>query len=125
MMRTNIGVLALGLTLVLGGCLDANEPGNLVPKTVDEDPSLPSIELATTKVHGEVFGDPSAPVLVVLHGGPGHDHRGMLRLRNPVDGVRLEDKHRVVFFDQRGCGLSRRHNADEMTLEAYDDDLTA
>ncbi len=120
-----ISLFAFGFTLAIGGCLDADEPGNLVPKTVDEDPSLPAIDLPGTKLHAEVFGSETAPVIVVLHGGPGHDYRGLLGLRNPIDGVRLEDRHRVVFFDQRGCGLSRRHDGDEMTIEKYEEDLTA
>jgi len=120
-----IGLAALGLGLILAGCLDPNDPGNLVPKTVDEDPSLPSIEVNDTKLHLETFGDPAAPVIVALHSGPGHDYRGLLRLRQPIDGVRLEDNHFLVFWDQRGTGLSRRHDADDITLAKYDADLEA
>lgn len=122
---SNLGLSALALSLVLGGCLDANEPGNLVPKTVDEDPSLPSLEINGTKVHAETFGNPTAPVVVVLHSGPGHDYRSLLRLREPVDGVRLEDRHFLVFWDQRGCGLSRRHDPNDVTIDTYDRDLVA
>ncbi len=118
------------LTLVLftatsTACLDPNEPGNLVPPTVDEDPALPRVALNGSVFHAETFGDPAAPVIVMLHGGPGHDYRNMLRLRQPVDGVRLEDRHFVVFWDQRGCGLSRRHDPGEVTGAAYDADLLA
>lgn len=117
--------IALSFSVLLTACLDPDQPGNLVPNTVDEDTSLPSIELNGTKLHVETFGDPAAPVIVVLHSGPGHDYRGLLRLRRAVDGVRLEDNHFVVFWDQRGCGLSRRHAASEVTLAAYDADLEA
>jgi proline iminopeptidase len=113
------------LSLLLAGCLDPNEPGNLVAKTVDEDPTIPRIELNGSVFHAETFGDPAAPVIIVLHGGPGGDYRAMLRMRNPVDGVRLEDRHLVVFWDQRGSGLSRRHDQDDVTQEAYDEDLRA
>jgi proline iminopeptidase len=111
--------------LGLPGCLDPSSDGNLVPKTADEDPSIPSLSLRGSTFHAEAFGPDGAPVLVMLHGGPGGDYRALLRLRNPVDGTRLEDGHRVVYWDQRGCGLSRRHAADDVTLAAYDADLAA
>jgi proline iminopeptidase len=115
----------LGLVPLLTSCLDPTEDGNLVPKTVDGDPSLPRVALNGSLFHAETFGDPAAPVIVLLHGGPGHDYRGYSRLRQPVDGVRLEDHHRLVFWDQRGSGLSRRHEPAEVTKEAYDADLLA
>jgi len=106
-------------------CLDPSADGNLVPKTVDGDPALPRVALNGSAFHVETFGNPSSPVIVMLHGGPGHDYRGLLRLRQPVDGVRLEDRHFVVFWDQRGCGLSRRHDARDVNLANYDADLVA
>src|SRR5262245_16181891 len=39
--------------------------------------------------------------VVVLHGGPGADHRYMVDV-----GRGLEDRFRFVFYDQRGGGLS-------------------
>jgi hypothetical protein len=43
-------LLALALAAAAcDGIHDASAPGNLVPKTVDEDPALPSLELAGTK----------------------------------------------------------------------------
>jgi proline iminopeptidase len=119
-------VLAFGcwfLTL-LPACLDPSEDGNLVPKTADEDPSIPQRSFNGSTFHLETFGDPSGPVIVMLHGGPGLDYRGLLRLRNEVDGERLEDHHLVVFWDQRSAGLSRRHAESEITIDAYDADLT-
>ena len=120
-MQTNpthvLGVLALSI-LPLTGCLCASDPGNLVPKTVAEDPTLPAIEIAGTRLHAEAFGDPAGPVIIVLHGGPGSDYRGLLPLKALAD-----DGYRVVFWDQRGAGLSQRHDADEITLETYLEDL--
>jgi proline iminopeptidase len=106
-------------------CLDPDEDGNLVAPTVDSDPALPRIELNGSAFHAETFGDPTAPVIVMLHGGPGGSYGGLLRLRQPVDGVRLEDRHFVVFWDQRGAGLSRRHDENEITQAVYDADLLA
>src|SRR5688572_21844331 len=73
------------VALALVGCLDPNEPGNLVPKTVQEDPALPRIEVNGTLLHAEMYGDPGAPAVVVLHGGPGGDYRHMLGLKALAD----------------------------------------
>lgn len=119
-------VLAFGYVflITLPACLDPSADGNLVPKTADEDPSIPQLSFNGSTFHLETFGDGSAPVIVMLHGGPGVDYRGLLRLRGAVDGERLEDHHLLVFWDQRSAGLSRRHAADEITMDAYDQDLT-
>jgi proline iminopeptidase len=108
----------LALSVQLSGCLCASDPGNLVPKTVEEDPSLPAIELNGTRLHAEAFGDPNAPVIIVLHGGPGTDYRALMPLR-----ALTEDSYRVVFWDQRGTGLSQRHDADTIDLDTYLEDL--
>jgi proline iminopeptidase len=92
---------------------------------VDEDGSLPQIPLNGSTFHVQLFGDLSAPAIVILHGGPGGDYRGLLRLRDPVNGVRLEDRHLLVYWDQRGTGLSQRHPESEISLAAYDRDLTS
>jgi proline iminopeptidase len=109
----------------IAACIDPAEPGNLVPRTVDQDPSLPAVDLAGTRLHYETFGSPTRRPLIFLHGGPGGDYRSLLRLRNPLDGRRLEDDHFLVFWDQRGAGLSKRHDADEFTLDRYLADLDA
>ncbi|WP_143235341.1 alpha/beta fold hydrolase [Paractinoplanes atraurantiacus] len=49
------------------------------------------------------FGDPSRPMLVVIHGGPTWDHSYL------VPAVaELSDVAHVVLFDLRGCGQSSR-----------------
>jgi proline iminopeptidase len=109
--------LPLVLTaLAFVGCLDPGEPGNLVPKTVVEDPTLPQIEINGTRLHAEIFG--AGPTVMVLHGGPGSDYRSMLHLKALAD-----EGYRVVFWDQRGAGLSQRHDADSYTMAGYLADL--
>lgn len=125
MKRATLSLSLFTLLFAASACRDPSADGNLVPRTVDDDPSLPRVALNGSLFHAETFGDPAAPAIVVLHGGPGHDYRGLLRLRQPVDGVRLEDHHFVVFWDQRSAGLSRRHQEKDVTMAAYDADLGA
>lgn len=116
--RLGLQLTGTALCALIGGCLDPDEPGNLVAPTVDDDPTLPAIELAGTRLHAQAFGDPSGPIMMVLHGGPGSDYRALLALRELED-----DGYYVVFWDQRGAGLSRRHTADHYSLDAYLEDL--
>jgi proline iminopeptidase len=101
--------------------LDPQDPGLLVPLTVDEDPLLPSISVNGTQLHSETFGNPNNPMIVVLHGGPGGDYRSLLNCsRFSADGFF------VVFYDQRGSGLSRRQNKGVYTsTQLFIDDLDA
>lgn len=82
------------------------EPGNLVPKTVDQDPGLPSIFVNGALLHAEAFGDSAATLVVVIHGGPGSDYRDLLTCKSLAG-----HGYRVVFYDQRGSGLSQRFPA--------------
>ena len=64
------------------------------------------------------FGDPANPVVIVIHGGPGGDYRSMLNCsRFSADGFF------VVFYDQRGSGLSKRHDKEIYTTQLFIDDL--
>lgn len=48
------------------------------------------------------YGDPDAPSLLLLHGGPGASHDYLL-----PQMLELAREHRVVTYDQRGGGRSR------------------
>jgi proline iminopeptidase len=98
----------------------AGDYAGLVPGTVDDDSALPSLELSGTRFHLETFGTPGNPVVIVLHGGPGVDYRSLLPL-----GALADDGFFVVFWDQRGTGLSRRHPCEELTAANYLRDLEA
>lgn len=67
--------------------------------------------------HAETYGSDTARTIIVIHGGPGQDYRYLLSLKV------LSDKYRVVFYDQRGTGLSPRVEADELTLQSSIEDL--
>ncbi|WP_116107241.1 alpha/beta fold hydrolase [Lewinella sp. IMCC34191] len=100
------------------GCskLDPAQPGNLVPATVMEDPTIPSVRLSSTTLHVRRLGDPEKPKLFVLEGGPGDDFRYLLDLDTEINGRRLSDDYELIFHDYRGCGLSQRHPLDELTM---------
>lgn len=113
---TGLGVLACET-------LDPLAPGNLVPGTVADVPGLPAIDMNGSRFHVQTFGDPANPVIVFLHGGPGGDHRSLLRLGERFNGYSLTDEYFLVYWDQRGTGLSKRHNKDVLTLDVYTADL--
>jgi proline iminopeptidase len=94
--------------------------GTLVPKTVELDSSLPHISVNGTVLHSEAFGNASDPMVVYLHGGPGCDYRNGLTIKSLVN-----NHYYVVFYDQRGSGLSKRHPEDSYTIQQMIDDLSA
>ena len=88
-----------------------------VAETVAQDPSIPHITIDGVTFHAEMFGDPANPAVIVIHGGPGGDYRSILSLQA------LSDQYFVVFYDQRGAGLSPRVNPEEITLASALTDL--
>ena len=84
-----------------------------VAATVVDDASIPQVEINGVRLHAETYGDPSNPVIIVLHGGPGGDYRSQL------GATALADTNFVVFYDQRGAGLSERVPAEELTIPTY------
>jgi proline iminopeptidase len=111
----------LATFLVLAGC---SQP-LLVPATVDGDPSLPFVALNGSKLHLEESGALAGAPLIFLHGGPGNDYVYMTRLANECDGAWLGARYRLVLWDQRGSGLSRRHDLSLLNLGMYRGDLDA
>ena len=117
-------MLVLGAVLATAcETLAPGEPGNLVPKTVAEDPTIPAIEMNGSRFHVETRGDPSNPVIIMLHGGPGLDYRGMQRLADRHNGYSLADDYFLVFWDQRGSGLSKRHDRGQVSTALFVSDL--
>lgn len=106
----------------LWGCTKENritEEGNLVPKTVEQDPTLPSIPVNGSIFHAETFGNPDSAMIIVLHGGPGSDYRHLLNCK-----AFASQGYYVVFYDQRGSGLSKRHPKSFYTIQVMMDDLS-
>lgn len=94
--------------------------GNLVPLTVEKDGSLPAININGSIFHAETFGKPADKMLVILHGGPGSDYRYLLNCKEFAN-----QGYYVVFYDQRGSGLSKRHDKKEYSIQLMIDDLQA
>lgn len=88
-----------------------------VPPTVDDDPSLPFVEIHGYKFHVRTFGNPQHPPVIVVHGGPGGDSKYLLPLQD------LSREHYLVFYDQRGTGLSSRVDKEQLTLDSSLADL--
>jgi proline iminopeptidase len=105
--------------------LDPTTPGNLVPRTVAEDPTLPAVTMNGARFHVETFGNPANPVIVILHGGPGGDYRSLLKLAERYNGHSLVDDYFMVYWDQRGSGLSQRQDKDVLSIDMYVNDLSA
>jgi proline iminopeptidase len=66
------------------------------------------------------YGRPGAPKLLVLHGGPGADHRYLL-----PQMLHLGEKHDLLFYDQRGGGRSRADARIPITWETHVEGLGA
>ena len=88
-----------------------------VSPTVENDPSLEFVELQGYKFHVRTYGDKNLPPVIVVHGGPGGDSKYLYPIQN------LARNHYVIFYDQRGTGLSPRVNKEFLTLESSLDDL--
>ncbi len=113
------------LMLILASChsdlADPLTPGALVPRTVEQDPNLPALLVNGTLLHVETYGNSSDPLLVMIHGGPGSDYRSLLKAQ-----AFSNDGFFVVFYDQRGTGLSERVDRNQFTsVQIMIDDLHA
>ena len=123
--KSSLASMALVLlALSFSGCqepdLEPGQPGLLVPRTVDQDPSLPQLSVNGTTLHAETFGNQNDPMLIVLHGGPGGDYRSMLNCQEFS-----QHGYFVIFYDQRGSGLSQRHDVDTYSIDVMIADLHA
>lgn len=71
------------------------------------------------KIYYQEWGNPDAPLSVNLHGGPGSQSKQKHKLAFDAE------KHHILFFDQRGCGLSTfdevlRNNTTDSLLSDID-----
>jgi len=111
------------IALLFNACeeLAFEDNGALVPLTVMEDSSLPAININGILLHSETYGNPSHPMIVVIHGGPGTDYRSLLNYKQLAN-----DSMFVVFYDQRGAGLSQRIDKSQYSsVQDFIDELDA
>jgi proline iminopeptidase len=113
-----LGIIGLLVILAVAGFVLTSGDYE-VAETVEQDPTIPHVTLDGVTFHAETFGDPANPTVIVIHGGPGGDYRYLLSLQA------LADEFYVVFYDQRGTGLSPRVDPAEITLESSLADLDA
>ena len=113
-------LLVLGLAVLVA----AYDQPDLVPPTVDDDPELPALELEGSRFHVERTGLDSGTPIIFLAGGPGNDFAYLRRLDETCDGDWLGSRYSLVWWDQRGCGQSRRHD-DGLNLQQFREDLDA
>lgn len=107
---TLIAALGLPVLIFLTLFISTWDTYTVLP-TISENTQLPTLKTTDFKVHGEVTGPEEAPLIVVIHDGPGSDYRSLLPLKA------LADTHRVLFYDQMGTGLSPRVSTEELGIE--------
>ena len=66
------------------------------------------------------YGEPGKPKMLVMHGGPGADHRYLL-----PQMLHLARENEMFFFDQRGGGKSRAPDNSPVTAQTHVDDMVA
>lgn len=88
-----------------------------VPQTIAFNDALPYTQINGYRFHTEVYGEPESTPVLVVHGGPGQGFQYMKALQS------LSGTYRVVFYDQRGAGLSPRVDTEQLTLQQNLDDL--
>lgn len=119
MVRRSQWSTATALVFALG-CGDVSDAGALLPPTAERDAKLPQIQLQiadhTRAVHAETLGVPTNPPILFLHGSLA-DYRA-LRMFQP-----LAERYYLVFWDQRGNGLSERISESEYDRDAIVDEI--
>ncbi len=80
------------------------------------------LQVSGTKIWYQVQGRIEHPPVLYLHGGPGYNSYSFQKTIGP----KLEDKLRMIYLDQRGCGRSAPLDSKEKsTIEHLVDDIEA
>jgi proline iminopeptidase len=79
---------------------------------------MPRATINGADIHYEVSG--AGPPLIAVHGGLGFDHSSMVNTLAP-----FEDLRTIVYYDQRGNGLSERVDLSTITIDQLAADLDA
>jgi len=121
-LKISLKVLLALLTIVLLFCVImylVTTGDYSVPQTAENDKSIPHIEINEVVFHAETFGNDTNQTVIIIHGGPGNDYKYLLPLKA------LAKEYFLVFYDQRGTGLSPRVGKEEQSLEICLEDLAS
>lgn len=120
------GLSEASSTGAMARCLFLLAAGGLVscihvPKTTADDAGPSRTIVGDYAFHTESFGNPAKPPVIVVHGGPGGDFEYLRSLSA------LGDEFHVLFYDERGSGLSPRleKNTLPIPIAQYVEDLNA
>lgn len=114
MKRIQVIVVYLAALLIAGCAKDGETPATGVNQLQVGDAVLP------VHIRGN---EASSTAVVVLNGGPGES---AILMREAIGLYRLESDYRVVYYDQRGCGLTEGQvGASSMTIAHMAEDLHA
>ena len=99
-MRLNY-LIFLVLFISINACQKIDDVGVLVPPTVNQDAALPSISIEVNgilrKIHTRTYGNPSNPLLIILH-GTYSDTKPYTDL-----AISLSDNYYVLLYYQWAC----------------------
>ncbi len=106
-------ILILVFLLGLNSCNKTNELPNSVINQLEVNGAILPVHM-----HGDKNSDVA---IIIVHGGPGES---AILKREAVGLFRLEEDHLVVYYDQRGSGISEGNvDAESITIEQMVEDL--
>jgi proline iminopeptidase len=91
-----------------------------VPQSIPEPRESGFTRTTAIPLYWAAYGTVGTPRVLVLHGGPGADHRYLL-----PQMLRLANRYDLLFYDQRGGGQSRTDAQDTVTWQTQVADLGA
>lgn len=119
-MRGKASAVLLAMLVVFACHLDAQPL--LVPPTVVDDPTLPSVQIEvagrTRSILYRTYGDPASPALFIMPGS-------VSDIQPYLPFEEFSSDYYVVLWDQRGQGLSERVGREELTFEAMVEEIAA
>jgi proline iminopeptidase len=89
-----------------------------VPLPIPEPRASGTSQTTTLPLYWVRYGNPSNPPLLLLHGGPGADHRYLL-----PQMLHLAERYDLILYDQRGSGQSRAETNAPITWHDHVSDL--